>query len=64
MSSGKKQHIVPQQMIGRFLGADGKLIGLHKEKLRIENRRRGPSGILFKDDYYCDNLGTADFQIA
>lgn len=60
MASGKRQHIVPQQMIKRFAGSDGKLIGLCKKNLRIGSRRRSPSGILFKDNYYRDICSDLD----
>jgi len=54
MTSGKRQHLVPQQMIRRFSGTDGKLVEFHKESLRIGSRRRSPKGILYFDDYYRD----------
>jgi hypothetical protein len=60
MTSGERQHLVPQQMIKRFSGTDGKLVELHKESLRIESRRRSPRGILYLDDYYRDMCSDFD----
>lgn len=63
MGTGKHQHIVPQQMIKRFAAADGKLVGLHKPRLSIGKRRRSPKGILFKDNFYRDNLSDFDEEL-
>jgi hypothetical protein len=63
MASGKRQHLVPQQMIKRFSGADGKLFELHKESLEIGVRRHSPKGILYLDDYYRDICSDFDNDI-
>ncbi len=60
MASGKHQHIVPRQMIKRFAAEDGKLVELYKANLTIGSRRRGPKGILFKDDFFKDYLSDFD----
>lgn len=52
MTSGRRQHIVPQMMIRRFAADDGKLIELLKPSLRIATRRRSPRGILFEGGIY------------
>lgn len=58
--SGRKQHLIPQMMIKRFAGTDGKLVELCKPELKIGTRRRSPRGVLFADDYYRDL--TSDFD--
>lgn len=63
MVAGKRRHIVPQLMIRRFAGPDGKLIELHKPTLRLGTRRRSPSGILFQDDAYKDRVGDLDADL-
>jgi hypothetical protein len=63
MTSGKRQHLVPQQMIKRFCGTDGKLVELHKESLRIGSRRHSPKGILYLDDYYRDICSDFDTDL-
>lgn len=63
MSSGADQHIVPRQMIKRFAGADGKLIELFKPTLTIGTRRRAPSGILFKENFYLDRFSDFDQEL-
>jgi len=50
-------------MIRRFCGPDGKLVGLHKESLRIGNRRRSPRGILYMDEYYRDSCSDFDDEL-
>jgi hypothetical protein len=60
---GPRQHIVPQQMIRRFAGPDGKLIELFKPELRIGTRRRAPSGILFRDNFYKDRVSDFDAEL-
>lgn len=59
-TSGRRQHIIPQQMIRRFAGVDGKLTELIKAGLKIGTRRRAPSSILFHDDFYRDSVGDFD----
>jgi hypothetical protein len=59
--TGARQHIVPQQMIRRFAGDDGMLVGLQKAPLRVERKRRSPRSILYIRDYY---VGNADFDSA
>lgn len=55
MSSGKRDHIIPQMMIRRFTGDDGKLIELVKPNLKIGTQNRTPKSILFRDDgFYRD----------
>ena len=39
MPPGKDQHSVPQMMIRRFAGVDGKLVELVKPKLQIGTRQ-------------------------
>jgi hypothetical protein len=48
----RHQHIVPQQMIRKFAGSDGKLVEMMKPGFQIGTRRRAPKGILFRDDFY------------
>src|SRR6185295_5165693 len=61
--TGKRQHVVPQQMIRRFAGDDGKLVELLKPELRIGMRRRSPKSILFRDDVYKDRAGDFDSEL-
>jgi hypothetical protein len=61
--TGKHQHIVPQQIIRNFAGADGKLSGMTKPELHIGNRRRAPKGILFRDDFYRDSVSDFDAEL-
>lgn len=58
-----KDHIVPQQMIRRFANSDGKLAVLYKPTLELESRLRGPSGVLFRDDYYEDAATDFDEEV-
>ena len=59
-ATGKRQHIVPQQMIRQFAGPDGKLVGMVKPSMQIGARRRGPRGILYQDHYYNDPVTDFD----
>ena len=59
-ATGRRQHIVPQQMIRNFAGDDGKLVEMVKPEFDIGTRRRAPSGILFRDDYYRDTVSDFD----
>jgi hypothetical protein len=61
--TGKRQHIVPQQMIRNFAGSDGKLSEMIKPEFRIGTRRRGPKGILFQDDFYRDSVSDFDAEL-
>jgi hypothetical protein len=61
--TGKRQHIVPQQMIRNFAGSDGKLIELIKPTLKIATRRRSPKSILFRDDVYRDSVSDFDAEL-
>lgn len=64
MASGKHQHIVPQQMIKRFAGTDGKLVELYKPKLTIRSDRITPENILFeKRTFYCDRFEDFDKEL-
>ena len=58
--TAQSDHFVPQMMIKRFAGPDGKLIELCKPDLQIGTRRRAPKGILFEDDLYRDNFSDFD----
>jgi hypothetical protein len=58
--TGRRQHIVPQQMIRRFAGLDHKLFGMKKSDLQIEKRKHGPKGILVEDDFYKDTVSDFD----
>lgn len=62
-TTGKRQHIVPQQMIRQFAGKDGKLIELIKPNLKIATRRRSPKSILFRDDFYRDQVSDFDAEL-
>jgi hypothetical protein len=62
-TTGKRQHIVPQQMIRNFAGDDGKLVELIKPTLEIATRRRSPKGILFSHDLYRDSVSDFDTQL-
>jgi hypothetical protein len=54
--TGDRQHIVPQQVIRRFAGADGKLRVLRKPSLTFDGRPKSPKSLFHADKYYC---GTA-----
>src|SRR5438874_9257770 len=60
MSTGRDQHLVPQMMIKRFAGDDGKLSELYKPTLAIGSRRRSPKGILYLEDFYRDRVSDFD----
>ncbi len=57
------QHLIPQMMIRRFAGPDGKLSELHKPTLTLGTRRRSPKGILFAQDFYHDRLSDFDDEL-
>lgn len=61
--TGKRQHIVPQQMIRSFAGDDGKLLEMLKPGFRIATKRRSPKEILFGDDYYRDAVSDFDAEL-
>jgi len=64
MSTAKQNHTVPQMMIRRFAGDDGKLVELYKPTLAIGTRRRAPKGILFRnDDFYRDAQIDWDYEL-
>jgi uncharacterized protein DUF4238 len=60
MPTGSKQHFVPQMMIKRFVGDDGKLSELCKPTLTFGSRRRSPKGILYIKDFYKDIFSDFD----
>lgn len=60
MAKGKRQHLVPQQMIRRFANDDGYLFEMLKPKLEIATRKKRPKGIVFRDDYYVDSVSDFD----
>ena len=60
---GRRQHYVPQMMIQRFAGSDGKLVELVKPEMRIGTRRRSPSGILYADEFYQDSVSNMDSDL-
>lgn len=59
-NSGRRQHYIPQMMIQRFAGSDGKLVEMVKPEMRIGTRRRSPSGILYVDEFYQDSVSNLD----
>lgn len=59
-TSGKRQHIVPQQMISRFASEEGKLLELIKPQMAIGTKDRPPKAILFRDNYYKDEISDFD----
>lgn len=63
MPAGIRQHLVPQMMIRKFTGEDGKVIELYKPSLRIGTRRRSPRGILFIDNFYRDLASDLDSEL-
>lgn len=63
MSVGRRQHIVPQQMIRRFTNDNGQLFELYKPKLSIGKKPKRPRGILFRDYYYDDKIASFDKEI-
>ena len=63
MPTGRNQHLVPQMMIKRFAGNDGKLTELIKPDLAFGFRRRSPKGILFEADFYWDHLSDLDEEL-
>ncbi len=63
MPVGSRRHLVPQMMIRRFAGEDGKLSELYKPKLVMGTRRRSPKGILFLEGFYRDHLGDFDDEL-
>ena len=63
MSVGRRQHIVPQQMIRRFTNDNGQLFELYKPKLFIGKKPKRPRGILFRDYYYDDKIASFDKEI-
>ena len=60
---GPRQHIVPQMMIRRFAGSDGRLWEMRKPNLAIGSRSRSPKGILFRDNYYKDRVSDLDADL-
>lgn len=60
--TGADQHIVPQQMIRNFAGADGRLIEMIKPDLQFATRRRPPKAILFADHFYHDAVSDFDAE--
>ncbi|MBN1125502.1 MAG: DUF4238 domain-containing protein [Sedimentisphaerales bacterium] len=60
MPTGRRQHLVPQMMIRKFVGEDGKVVELHKPTMRIGTRRRSPRRILYVNDFYQDLLTDLD----
>lgn len=63
MPAGRRQHLIPQMMIRKFTGEDGKVLELHKPSLRIGTRRRSPRGILFIDNFYLDLVSNLDSDL-
>lgn len=63
MPAGQRQHLIPQMMIRKFTGEDGKVLELCKPNLRICTRRRSPRGILFIDNFYLDLLSDLDSDL-
>ncbi len=63
MSTGERQHLVPQMMIRRFAGDDGKLTELYMPSLAIGSRRRAPRGILFVDGFYRNHISDLDDEL-
>jgi hypothetical protein len=60
MPTGRNDHLVPQMMIRRFAGDDGKLAELYKPTLTLATRRKSPKGILCSKDYYSDQVASFD----
>ncbi len=63
MGRPNKTHTVPQMMIRRFAGSDGKLVELVKPELSLGTRRRSPKGIMFKNDHYRDFIADLDEEL-
>lgn len=63
MPAGSRQHIVPQMMIRRFTGEDGRVIELYKPTRKIATRRKYPRQILWIDNFYRDCLLDFDAEI-
>ena len=63
MATGPDQHLVPQMMINRFSGDDGKLTELIKPGLVFGSRRRSPKGILFGEEFYRDHQADFDEEL-
>jgi hypothetical protein len=62
-SNGRRQHIVPQQMIRRFTNEQSKLYELYKPTLSLGTRPHSPRGILFCDYYYDDTIKSFDEEV-
>ncbi len=60
INTGRRDHIIPQQMIKRFADNNGNLWELIKPELKIGTRPKKPRGILFREDYYKDEVGDLD----
>ena len=60
--TGRRQHVVPQQMIRRFTNANGVLFALRKPDLTILAKIKRPKGVLWREDYYKDATGDLDAQ--
>jgi hypothetical protein len=63
ISTGRRDHIVPRQMIKRFADNYGNLWELVKPELKIGTRRRKPKSVLFREDYYKDEVGDLDEEL-
>lgn len=63
MPAGRRHHIVPQMMIRRFTGDDGRVVELYKPTCQIVTRRKYPRQILWMDNFYRDSLLDFDSEI-
>ena len=63
MPAGRRQHIVPQMMIRRSTGDDGRVIELYKPTVKIATHRKYPRQILWMDNFYRDCLLDFDAEI-
>jgi hypothetical protein len=61
--TGRRDHIVPKQMIKRFADNKGELWELIKPEFKFSTRPRRPKGILFREDYYKDEIGDIDKEL-
>jgi len=63
MATARDQHLVPQMMIKRFAGNDGRLAELIKPNLAFGTQRRAPKGILFGKNFYRDRNSDLDDEL-
>lgn|GEM_PF-3506575 len=60
---GKRRHLIPQQMIRRFVDGSGMLYCLDKSSGKILPKPKPPKSILYREDYYKGQFGDFDLEL-